>query len=110
VDNSLIVTALMTALLPLVGALLAGLLGKKLGTVTTHRIVIALVGISFLLSCYLFKVIVLDGEPAAEASLYTWATAGTLKLDVALLLDRLSETMCLIVLFVSLMVRTFPYA
>ncbi|WP_114833772.1 NADH-quinone oxidoreductase subunit L [Aquicella lusitana] len=94
-------------LLPLAGSLLAGLLGKALGRVWTHRIVITLVGISFLLSCYLFKVIVLNGHPSVQDSFYTWATAGMLRFDVAFLLDRLSATMAMIVLFVSFMVHIY---
>ncbi len=106
-DNSLIVIALITALLPLAGSLIAGLLGKKLGDVSSHRIAISLVGISFLLAIFLFKAMVIDAVPAVEGTIYTWATAGTLSFDVSLLLDRLSATMILIVLFVSLMVHIY---
>jgi len=107
VENSLIVTAFIMALLPLAGSLIAGLLGKQLGTVATHRVAVSLIGVSFLLACYLFKVIVLNGEPAAEGVIYTWATSGTMHFDVALLVDRLSVTMLVIVLFVSLMVHIY---
>jgi NADH-quinone oxidoreductase subunit L len=65
------------------------------------------VAISFLLSCYLFNIFVLNNTPALEDSFYTWATAGMLRFDVAFLLDRLSITMCLIVLFVSFMVHIY---
>ncbi|RDI46918.1 NADH-quinone oxidoreductase subunit L [Aquicella lusitana] len=106
-ENPLIWVALLMTLLPLAGSLLAGLLGKALGRVWTHRIVITLVGISFLLSCYLFKVIVLNGHPSVQDSFYTWATAGMLRFDVAFLLDRLSATMAMIVLFVSFMVHIY---
>lgn len=99
--------ALITTLLPLAGSLIAGLLGKKLGHVLTHRIVITLVGISFLLSCYLFKVIVLDAHPALDHVFYTWATAGLMHFEVAFLLDRLSATMIMVVLFVSLAVHVY---
>src|SRR4029079_7671711 len=94
-------------LLPLAGALVAGLLGKRLGPKTTHRIVVTLVGLSFAISCYLFKAVVLDGKPAVEGDFYTWATAGTLRFDVAFLLDRLSAVMVFIVLFVSFMVHIY---
>lgn len=106
-ENPLIFVALIMALLPLAASLIAGMLGKALGRTTTHRVVVALVGISFLLSCYLFKVMVLDGHPAVDNSLYTWATAGMLRFDVAFLIDRLSAAMVMIVLFVSLMVHIY---
>jgi NADH-quinone oxidoreductase subunit L len=107
VDNPLILTSLVMALLPLLGALLAGLLGKQLGRTFTHRIVVSLVGISFLLSIYLFKAIVIRGVPAIDHVFYTWASSGTQHFDVAFLLDRLSATMLLVVLFVSLMVHIY---
>lgn len=99
--------ALLITLLPLAGALIAGLLGKKIGRTWSHRIAISFVGIAFFLSCYLFKIIVLDGQPAVDSSFYTWVTAGVLRFDVAFLIDRLSATMIMIVLFVSLMVHIY---
>lgn len=107
VENSIIFIALLTAMLPLAGAIIAGLLGKRLGTTLTHRIVVSSVGISFFLSMYLFKVMVLDGHPAIEYSFYTWATSGTQHFDVAFLLDRLSATMIFVVLFISFMVHIY---
>jgi NADH-quinone oxidoreductase subunit L len=107
VENSLILIALMIVLLPLSGAIIAGLLGKKLGKILTHRVVVTLVGISFFLSCYLFYVMVIQGRLAVEGNFYTWATAGMLRFDIAFLLDRLSATMIMIVLFVSFMVHIY---
>lgn len=106
-DNNLISVALIMALLPLAGALIAGLLGSKLGRTLMHRIVVSLVGISFLLSCYLFKVMVMEGHAPIDESFYTWATSGMMRFDVAFLLDRLSATMAVIVLFVSFMVHIY---
>lgn len=106
-ENFLIDIALLTALLPLGGALIAGLLGKCLGRKLTSAIAISLVGFAFLLSCYLFKVFVIDGHPVLDQSFYTWATAGSLHFDVAFLLDNLSITMITIVLFVSLAVHIY---
>lgn len=106
-ENRLILISLVMALLPLLGALLAGLLGKQLGRTLTHRIVVSLVGVSFCLSVYLFKAIVIHGVPAIDHVFYTWASSGTQHFDVAFLLDRLSATMLLVVLFVSLMVHIY---
>lgn len=106
-EQNLLYLALLTALLPLAGALLAGLLGKHLGRKLTDRIAIACIALAFFISCYLFKVIVINGHPAIDDSFYTWATAGMMRFDVAFLLDRLSATMITVVLFVSLMVHIY---
>lgn len=106
-ENFLINIALLTALLPLAGALIAGLLGKRIGRRLTHTIAISFIGIAFLLSCYLFNAMVMENHSPIDASFYTWATSGTLRFDVAFLLDNLSATMIMIVLFVSLMVHIY---
>ena len=102
----LIYIALIMVLLPLLGSLIAGLFGKIIGKKLTHQIVISLVSISFLLSLYLFRV-VLKGHPPVEGTFYTWATAGILHFDVAFLVDRLSAIMAMVVLFVSLAVHVY---
>lgn len=106
-DNPLIQIALVMSLLPLAGALCAGLLGHRLGRVLSHRIAVLCVGAAFVLSAILFNMIVIQGRPAVDGVFYTWATAGVLHFDVAFLVDRLSATMCFIVLFVSLMVHIY---
>ena len=106
-ENTLINLALIMTLLPLVGTLFAGLLGKQLGRTITHRLVVSLVGISFFISCYLFYQIVMQGAPMMDHTFYTWATAGVFKFEVAFLIDRLSATMTMIVLFVSFMVHIY---
>jgi NADH-quinone oxidoreductase subunit L len=107
VETHLLNIALVIILLPLASALIAGLLGKVIGRRATHWFAVSLVGIAFLLSCYLFKIIVIDGYPAVEGNLYNWITAGVLKFDIGFLLDRLSMIMTFIVLFVSLMVHIY---
>ena len=99
--------AFWMALLPLAGSLIAGLAGKALGRTHTHRIVVGLITIAFALSCYLFKTIAIDGHIPISGRIYTWATAGLAHFDVALLVDPLSTTMAMIVLFVSLMVHIY---
>ena len=106
-ENVLSQVALMIVLLPLAGALIAGLLGKRLGTVLAHRIVVGLIGIAFFLSCYQFQQIVLSGQPAVDHVYYTWANAGVMNFHVGFLVDRLSASMCMVVLFVSFMVHIY---
>lgn len=106
-NNPLLALALLITLLPLGGSLLAGLLGKQLGRTLTHCIAISCVGLAFILSCYLFQVIVIDNHPIVDGTFYTWATAQLMQFDIGFLIDRLSATMAVIVLFVSLMVHLY---
>jgi NADH-quinone oxidoreductase subunit L len=107
VENQLLSLSLYVILFPLVGAIITGLLGKQIGPKVSHSITIALVGIAFLLSCYLFAEIVMVGHPGVEGVVYHWVTSGTFTFDVGLLLDRLSATMIVIVTFVSLAVHVY---
>ncbi len=104
---NLLSIAVLVALLPLAGALIAGLFGKQIGRSATHWVTIILVAGSFLLSCYLFAVIVLLGHPPVEGVIYHWVTSGTFHFDVAILLDHLSATMLFIVSFISFMVHIY---
>lgn len=106
-ENTLIQMTLLITLLPLAGALIAGLLGKRLGTRLTHRIVVGLVGAAFFLSCYVFNAIALQGGEVIDHVFYTWANAGILNFNVGFLVDRLSATMVMVVLFVSFMVHIY---
>src|SRR3990167_10836086 len=94
-------------LLPLLGALIAGLLGKRIGRQATHCVAIALVSLSFMLALYVARVMIIDAHPTVEGTLYICATAGSLQFDVALLIDRLSVIMMVVVLFVSLAVHVY---
>ncbi len=99
--------ALLVSVLPLVGALIAGLFGKTIGRRATHWVTITLVGIAFVLAAYLFYRIVWLGEPAEEGVVYTWVQSGAFRFDVGVLLDRLSATMIFVVTFVSLVVHIY---
>ena len=105
--NSLLHIAVIIILLPLLGSLIAGLLGHKIGKRATHWVAVSCVGIAFFLSCYIFKSMVLDGQPPVDALLYNWVKSGAFQFDIALLIDRLSATMTMIVLFVSFMVHIY---
>jgi NADH-quinone oxidoreductase subunit L len=105
--NSLLSIALSIILLPLLGSLVAGLFGKVIGRRATHWVTVSFVGISFLLSCYVFFKIVLQGQPIVEGVVYRWITSGLFHVDVSLLIDRLSAVMICIVTFVSFMVHIY---
>lgn len=106
-DKTLSWLGISVALLPLLGALLAGLGGKILGRLWTHRVLNTLVGIAFFISLYLLKVMVWDNHAPIDYVFYTWGTAGLFHFDVAILLDRLSTVMLSTVLFISFMVHIY---
>src|SRR6476619_1538032 len=86
----------IAAFAPLVGAILAGFLGWKLGRAFAHSVTIGSVLISFLASC-----------ACLCAEVYTWIAGEGFRLQVGFLVDRLTVTMMAVVTFVSLMVHVY---
>ena len=98
---------LAIVLLPLAGALLAGLFGRQIGRSGAHWVTSGAVGLSFVLSLLVFKKIVLGGEPAYNANLYTWLSTAGIDFHVGFLVDQLTATMMVTVTFVSWMVHIY---
>ena len=98
---------LAIVLLPLAAALVAGLLGRRVGRIGAHTITIAAVGASFFLSWVPFKQIVLDGGAAYHKTLYVWLVSDGVTFKLGFLVDELSATMMLVVSFVSWMVHIY---
>ncbi len=96
---------LLVPLAPLLGAILAGLFGNWLGRKWSHRVTIALVGVSLYASVRIFMS-VLDGH-VFDGPVYTWLTSGGTSFHVGFLIDRLTVTMMLVVTSVSLMVHIY---
>ena len=96
---------LLVVLLPLIGAIAAGFFGRRLGRVNSHRIAIA--GVA--LSCLLSFVVVFDALSGTvfNESIYTWATIGGLRFEVGFLVDSLTATMMVVVTSVSLAVHVY---
>ena len=98
---------LTIVLAPLVGALLAGLMGKVIGRRGAHLVTIVGVGLSTVLSLVVFWKLVFQGAEAHEVSVYTWAVVEGLRFEIGFLIDRLTVTMMVVVTFVSLMVHVY---
>ncbi len=96
---------------PLLGSIGAGLFGVS--RQWAHRITISAVGLSFFLSAYVFKVVVLDkvlpfaDGTSSEYTLYTWLSLGNLNLEIGFLLDSLTAMMMVTVTFVAWMVHIY---
>jgi NADH-quinone oxidoreductase subunit L len=90
---------------PLLGAIVAGLFGRRIGRVGAHSVTIFAVLLSFLCSCVVFAD-VLEGN-TFNGPVYTWLTMGETRLEIGFLIDRLTTLMMVVVTFVSLMVHIY---
>jgi NADH-quinone oxidoreductase subunit L len=91
---------LLAAFAPLVGAIIAGFFGRKIGRSATHWVFISL----------LASITTLRDVTAGNVfngTLYEWASIGKLKFEVGFLIDTLTATMMCVVTFVSLMVHIY---
>lgn len=91
---------------PLVGAIVAGLLGKQLGRRGTHMLTTLGVAIAFVLASYL-AYLVFSQNLNYNANLYTWLASGAFTFQVGVLLDPLSVTMLVVVTFISFLVHIY---
>ena len=58
-------------LFPLLGAVIAGIFGKVIGQRASHWVTILGIAVAFVLSVYLFNLIVIQGSPAYNTVIYT---------------------------------------
>jgi len=104
-------TLVWVPLAPLVGSVLAGVLGTKfggnrIGRNASHSLTILGVFVAFVLSAMTLLSVIQDGARFNE-TLYTWMTVGGLKMEVGFLVDGLTAMMMCVVTFVSLMVHLY---
>ena len=97
-------------LAPLIGSMIAGFFGTKLGgnrigQGSSQFVTILGVTIAFVLSCNVL-VQVMDGF-YFNGTVYRWMELGELNLDIGFLIDPLTATMMCVVTFVSLMVHIY---
>ncbi|MFT7414041.1 MAG: NADH-quinone oxidoreductase subunit L [Methylophagaceae bacterium] len=97
---------LSIVLAPLFGSIIAGLFGNKVGRVWSHRAAVYGVGIAFVLSVWVLKLVAIDGETYNQ-QVYQWLQAGSLSLEVGFMVDALTAMMMVVVTFVSLMVHIY---
>ena len=109
-DNSLAISRsvlLVIAVVPLLGAILAGLFGKQVGRVGAQSVTILGVAISFVLSTWVLWQLVGQGAPPFNENVYTWFQVGNLQAHVGFMIDKLTATMMVVVTFVSLLVHIY---
>ena len=103
IENKLALLAI--PLLPLLGALLAGFLGNRLGRAFSHSVTILGVTAAFILSVFVFQDV--QAGKTFNGAIYTWLATDGINLQIGFLIDSLTVTMMLVVTFVSLMVHIY---
>ena len=103
-------TLLVVPLAPLVGSLIAGILGtafggNRIGRTASHSVTIGGVLIAFIVSALVLRDVI--GGASFNATIYEWMTVGKLKMEIGFLIDSLTATMMCVVTFVSLMVHIY---
>ena len=97
----------IAVLTPLLGALVAGFLGRIIGRSATHWTCIGGVGVATLLSLIAFGQVVGSSIEPLDITLYAWGVVGDLTLEVGFLIDPLTVTMMVVVTTVSLLVHIY---
>ena len=100
----------LTILLPLLGFIINGLLGKKIGNEKVIGIIgSSTVGISFVISLLaLIETINLPVEQRTNVvELFTWMSVGSLNISFSYLVDQLSLVMALIVTGVGFLIHVY---
>ncbi len=96
----------LIVLLPLLGALVAGLFGRFVGRAGAHTVTILGVAASCALSCHVLWQL-LQGAPTFNENVYGWLQAGSISINVGFMIDKLSAMMMVVVTFVSLLVHIY---
>jgi NADH-quinone oxidoreductase subunit L len=96
---------LLVPLAPLAGALLSGLLCRRIGNRLAHSVTILCMIVSAIGAGFVFMD-VREGH-TFNGPLYTWLESESTRFEVGFLIDQLSATMMLVVTFVSLMVHIY---
>ncbi|MEI2735499.1 MAG: NADH-quinone oxidoreductase subunit L [Rhodoblastus sp.] len=93
--------------LPLLGFLIAGFVGNRIGARATEIITTGLLFVSALLSWVVFSQMALGHGHAVTPVVANWITSGGLKVDWALRIDALTAVMLVVVTSVSSLVHLY---
>ncbi|MFO1504631.1 MAG: NADH-quinone oxidoreductase subunit L [Steroidobacteraceae bacterium] len=94
-------------LLPLAGAIIAGLFGRFIGRQPAAIVTILGVAASCLLSLIVFKQLIVDHAAVFNAPVYTWLISDGIRMSIGFLVDPLTVMMMVVVTFVSLCVHVY---
>ena len=99
-------TLFLIPLLPLCGAALLGLFGKRLDKELATIIALAAVFGAFAVTC-IATYTVFTRDSAVQNFLWTWIQSGRIRIDLTLGLDRLSATLMLVVTGVGFLIHLY---
>lgn len=99
--------AIFVVAMPLLAAIMIGLLNKRISTTVTNWLACVLVASSFVASLYILVGFITNKFSVWDNSIYVWGQSGALQVPVGFLIDRLSALMITVVTFVSLMVHVY---
>jgi NADH-quinone oxidoreductase subunit L len=97
-------------ILPLVGALINGLLGKRFSKAAVAAVALIATAASFIVACVQAAILLQSGHPALEQSYGTWIRAGNFSVDYGIYLDHLSLVMMLVVTGVGFLIHVYSVA
>ena len=97
---------LLIVLLPLLGSVIAGLFGRKVGRAGAHTATILGVAASCALSVHVLWQL-MHGAAVFNENLYTWFQVGDIQANVGFMVDKLTAMMMVVVTFVSLLVHVY---
>ncbi|MEI8115235.1 MAG: proton-conducting transporter membrane subunit, partial [Bacteroidia bacterium] len=99
--------ALLVPALPLLGFLITGLGYKRFKHNQAGIIASTAIGLSFLVSVFLFFVLRNSGQDAATVTLFNWIAVGNMNIPFAFLIDHLSLTMMLVITGVGSLIHIY---
>ena len=93
-------------ILPLLGFLITGLANRSLSKSLTSIIACGTVGISFLLSLYVFMHLQHDHNPI-NATLFSWINSGNFEINFSFLVDSLTSIFLLVITGVGFLIHVY---
>ncbi len=97
-------------ILPLLGGLTNGLLGKRFSKATVAAVALTSTAASFLVACVQAVILLQSGYPALEQYYGTWIQAGSFSVNFGIYLDHLSLVMMLVVTGVGFLIHVYSVA
>ncbi len=92
---------------PLLGFLVLVTFGRRMGEKASGTIATVAIGLSFVAALITFLGLLGQSNREVTENLYTWIPVGSLHVNIALLVDPLSITMCLFVTFISALIHLY---
>ena len=94
-------------LAPLLGAIVAGLFGRRIGRAGAHWVTILGVAASCAMSAFVLWQLAGQGAAPFNENVYTWFQVGGFEAHVGFMVDNLTAMMMVVVTFVSLLVHVY---